>query len=130
MKHKWVGIMLLVASPFAASAQRWASPEASQSDKCALLGLTAYTVVHDRAQGMKPDEVLDDIWAQCKQSPSASSESCGKLAQGLRDLVIRFYNADVKLAKALPEPDSPKMVENRAQILHTYVLDHCVDFLQ
>jgi hypothetical protein len=130
MKCKWIGFVLLVTSPWVASAQQWASPDASQSDKCALLGLTAYTVVHDRAQGMTPDEVLTDIWTQCKQSPNASSESCGKFAQKLRSQVTRLYNADVKFAKVLPEPDSPSMVEDRAKILRTYVLDHCGEFLQ
>lgn len=130
MKHKWIGIVLLMASPWVASAQQWASPDASRSDKCALLGLTAYTVVHDRAQGMTPDDVLEDIWTQCKTSPDASSESCGKFAQMLRGQVIQLYNADVKFAQAMPNPGSPIMVEERAKIFRKYVLDHCDDFLK
>lgn len=122
--------MLFMASPLVASAQQWASPAASKNDKCELMGLTAYTVVHDRAQGMTPDEVLQDIWSQCKQSPSASPESCGKFAQKLRSQVIILYKMDVGFAKVLPSPDSPSMVESRATILRKYVLDHCEDFLQ
>ena len=132
MKRKWIGLVLLAVSPCLA-AQQWASPDASQSDKCAMLGLTAYTVVHDRAQGMTPDEVLNDIWSQCNQSPHASSESCAKFAQKLRREVIAMYKSDILFIKSFhytADPNSPVNVEKRARYLQTFAVGHCAEILQ
>jgi hypothetical protein len=127
MKRKLIVLVLLVLPSIGMAAQ-WASPDASKADKCALLGLIAYTVVHDRAQGMTPDGVLNDVWSQCKQSPHATAADCSKFAQRIRGEVIAIYRGDVELVKSFgytSDPNSPVNVERRAQFLKKTTINVC-----
>lgn len=129
MNSKWTGLSLFLCA-FAVHAGSLKDSPASHDSKCALLVLTADTVVHDHAKGMDQEDILDDIWNQCQKSPNATPHSCGVFAQQLRKTVRTFYAMDEGFSNTIQQPDSPTSVENRAFVLKDYAKSHCDDLVR